>query len=117
MTIQSLTFRIGELKNYAKVAQLVEHTTENRRVDSSILSLGTRRSVDWSLDAGIVQLVERLLAKEKVKSSNLFARSDKVPSIQTVSLLTVFKLDNLCQWSFLKTCTQNGQVKICFTNF
>ena len=30
-----------ELKTYAEVAQLVEHATENRRVASSSLALGT----------------------------------------------------------------------------
>ena len=60
----------------AEIAQLVEHATENRGVVSSILSLGT-----WSEDltkysnCGCSSVVERLLAKEKVESSNLFARS------------------------------------------
>ena len=58
----------------AEVAQLVEHATENRRVDSSSLSLGTRPIYLGRL-AGVAQLVERLLAKEKVRSSNLLARS------------------------------------------
>ena len=58
----------------AEIAQLVEHTTENRRVDSSILSLGILGLMDGR-HAGVVQLVERLLAKEKVTSSNLVARS------------------------------------------
>ncbi len=62
----------------AEIAQLVEHATENRGVVSSILSLGT-----WSEDltkysnCGCSSVVERLLAKEKVESSNLFARSSK----------------------------------------
>ena len=57
----------------AEIAQLVEHATENRRVDSSSLSLGI---IGLTADrAGVVQLVERLLAKEKVTSSNLVARS------------------------------------------
>ena len=51
----------------AEIAQLVEHMTENHGVASSILALG--------IHAGIVQLVERFLAKEKVTSSSLVARS------------------------------------------
>ena len=42
--------------------------TENHGVASSILALG--------IHAGMVQLVERLLAKEKVTGSNPVARSD-----------------------------------------
>ncbi len=61
------------LQHYAEIAQLVEHATENRRVDSSSLSLGI--SAIQADPAGVVQLVERLLAKEKVTSSNLVARS------------------------------------------
>ena len=58
----------------AEIAQLVEHATENCGVVSSILTLGTP---DQSLvrPAGVVQLVERLLAKEKVMGSNPTARS------------------------------------------
>jgi hypothetical protein len=41
--------------------------TENHGVASSILALG--------IDAGIVQLVERFLAKEKVTGSSPVARS------------------------------------------
>ena len=63
----------------AEIAQLVEHATENRGVLSSILSLGT-----WAMGstdalavpfAGLVQLVEHLLAKEKVVGSSPIARS------------------------------------------
>ena len=58
----------------AEIAQLVEHATENCGVVSSILTLGTP---DFMLvrPAGVVQLVERLLAKEKVMGSNPTARS------------------------------------------
>jgi hypothetical protein len=63
----------------AEIAQLVEHATENRGVLSSILSLGTyightQRYRDGHL-AGLVQLVEHLLAKEKVVGSSPIARS------------------------------------------
>ncbi len=61
---------------HAEIAQLVEHATENRGVVSSILSLGTPGQMRiWPTLAGVVQLVERLLAKEKVTSSSLVARS------------------------------------------
>ena len=59
----------------AEIAQLVEHATENRGVASSILALGTSRPDRQALDAGVVQLVERLLAKEKVVGSSPIARS------------------------------------------
>ena len=51
----------------AEVAQLVEQRTENPRVPSSILGLGTT--------SGSSSVVERLLAKEEVASSNLVFRS------------------------------------------
>ncbi len=53
---------------------MVEHATENCGVVSSILTLGTpdQRMVR---PAGVVQLVERLLAKEKVVGSSPIARS------------------------------------------
>jgi hypothetical protein len=53
---------------------LVEHATENCGVVSSILTLGTP-DLWWVRPAGVVQLVERLLAKEKVMGSNPTARS------------------------------------------
>ena len=58
----------------AEIAQLVEHMTENHGVASPILALGT---LGWkhSRFAGIVQLVEHLLAKEKVTGSSPVARS------------------------------------------
>ena len=57
----------------AEIAQLVEHATENRGVHSSILCLGTvARAANI---AGLVQLVEHLLAKEKVVGSSPIARS------------------------------------------
>ena len=55
----------------AEVAQLVEQRTENPRVPSSILGLGTKKSTGGSSSA-----VERLLAKEEVASSNLVFRSN-----------------------------------------
>ena len=58
----------------AEIAQLVEHATENCGVDSSILSLGTL-GLDTGRFAGVVQLVECLLAKEKVVGSSPIARS------------------------------------------
>ena len=54
---------------------MVEHATENRGVASSILALGTSRPVRQANYAGVVQLVERLLAKEKVVGSSPIARS------------------------------------------
>jgi hypothetical protein len=59
----------------AEIAQLVEHATENRGVASSILALGTSRPDGQAVYAGVVQLVERLLAKEKVVGSSPIARS------------------------------------------
>jgi hypothetical protein len=59
----------------AEIAQLVEHATENRGVPSSILGLGTSRPGGQAGCAGVVQLVERLLAKEKVVGSSPIARS------------------------------------------
>jgi hypothetical protein len=53
---------------------LVEHATENCGVVSSILTLGTPDLLQVG-PAGVVQLVERLLAKEKVVGSNPIARS------------------------------------------
>ena len=58
----------------AEIAQLVEHATENRGVASSILALGTLGLLQ-PVHAGVVQLVERLLAKEKVVGSSPIARS------------------------------------------
>ena len=58
----------------AEIAQLVEHATENRGVASSILALGTGMGIMIS-SGGRGSVVERLLAKEKVTSSNLVARS------------------------------------------
>ena len=48
---------------------MVEQRTENPRVPSSILGLGTR------LISGSGSAVEHLLAKERVASSNLVFRS------------------------------------------
>ena len=53
---------------------MVEHATENCGVVSSILTLGTP-DPGGSVIAGVVQLVERLLAKEKVVGSSPIARS------------------------------------------
>jgi hypothetical protein len=53
---------------------LVEHATENCGVVSSILTLGTPDLLQVG-PAGVVQLVERLLAKEKVVGSSPIARS------------------------------------------
>jgi hypothetical protein len=49
--------------------------TENHGVASSILALGTL-GLTMAGYAGVVQLVERLLAKEKVVGSSPIARSD-----------------------------------------
>lgn len=55
---------------------MVEHATENRGVASPILALGTSRPNEKRATlAGIVQLVEHLLAKEKVTGSSPVARS------------------------------------------
>ena len=54
----------------AEVAQSVEQRTENPRVPSSILGLGTK------LISGSGSVVEYLLAKERVASSNLVFRSN-----------------------------------------
>jgi hypothetical protein len=56
-------------KERAEVAQSVEQRTENPRVNSSILFLGT------SMMGGSGSVVEHLLAKERVASSNLVFRS------------------------------------------
>jgi hypothetical protein len=48
--------------------------TENHGVASSILALGTL-GLETVENAGVVQLVERLLAKEKVVGSSPIARS------------------------------------------
>ena len=59
----------------AEIAQLVEHTTENRGVPSPILGLGT--PVRWiGRIRGRSTVVVRLLAKEKVVGSNPIARSN-----------------------------------------
>ncbi len=63
----------GQIK--AEIAQLVEHAAENRGVASSILALGTPSQIPIGY-AGVVQLVERLLAKEKVVGSSPIARSE-----------------------------------------
>ena len=55
---------------------MVEHATENCGVVSSILTLGTP-GLKQVRPAGVVQLVERLLAKEKVMGSNPTARSPR----------------------------------------
>ncbi len=59
----------------AEVAQVVEQRTENPRVVSSILTLGTKIRRSGSSSA-----VERLLAKERVASSNLVFRSKLAPA-------------------------------------
>ncbi len=56
---------------YAEVAQQVEQRTENPRVPSPILGLGTS-------PCGSSSVVECLLAKEEVASSNLVFRSSRV---------------------------------------
>ncbi len=59
----------------AEIAQLVEQCTENAWVLSSSLSLGTTSASQRVERAGVVQLVEHLLAKEKVVGSSPIARS------------------------------------------
>ena len=65
----------------AEVAQVVEHGTENAGVDSSSLSLGTTKCLGPGLNgagtasSGSGSVVEHLLAKEDVASSNLVFRS------------------------------------------
>ena len=55
---------------------MVEHMTENHGVASSILALGILgQKHEKAVPAGIVQLVEHLLAKEKVTGSSPVARS------------------------------------------
>jgi hypothetical protein len=63
-----------QYSSLAEIAQLVEHATENCGVASSILALGT---IGQALGryAGVVQLVEHLLAKEKVVGPSPIARS------------------------------------------
>ena len=56
---------------------MVEHSTENAGVGSSILPLGN------NLISGSGSVVEHLLAKEKVASSNLVFRSITFPSVAT----------------------------------
>ncbi len=55
---------------------MVEQRTENPRVPSSILGLGTTPRAGGSSSA-----VERLLAKEKVVGSNPIFRSIFIPNI------------------------------------
>ena len=62
-----------QLALVAEVAQVVEQRTENPRVTSSILVLGTTKPVL----GGSSSVVERLLAKEEVASSNLVFRSSR----------------------------------------
>ncbi len=69
------------LRNLAEIAQLVEQCTENAWVLSSSLSLGTCSASAGPGFAGLVQLVEHLLAKEKVEGSSPLARSDRRPTI------------------------------------
>gem|GEM_PF-3360163 len=74
-----------QLSFRAEVAQVVEQRTENPRVSSSTLLLGTkdRRGAPESLLlagrlSGSSSAVERLLAKEEVAGSNPVFRSKKV---------------------------------------
>ena len=65
----------------AEVAQVVEHGTENAGVDSSSLSLGTTNNLGpgpkgRKTSSGSGSVVEHLLAKEGVASSNLVFRSN-----------------------------------------
>ena len=60
---------------------MVEHGTENAGVDSSSLSLGTINNLGPGLQTGAKKsgsgsVVEHLLAKEGVASSNLVFRSN-----------------------------------------
>ena len=57
---------------------MVEHRTENPGVGSSILPLGTKEIHIKIKDAGVVQWLERFLAKEKVGGSNPLTRSRKI---------------------------------------
>jgi hypothetical protein len=84
------------LKLTAEIAQLVEHAAENRGVVSSILTLGT--------DAGVVQLVERLLAKEKVVGSSPIARSGRIAGGKNPSAILY------CQASW-----PSGKARVCKT--
>ena len=86
---------LSTLNVKAEIAQLVEHATENRGVPSSILGLGTSRPDGRADNAGVVQLVERLLAKEKVVGSSPIARSG-VETIEFGLLIGVF---NQQSWS------------------
>ena len=67
---------IATIVRVAEVAQVVEQRTENPRVPSSILGLGTIKYSSGSSSA-----VERLLAKEEVASSNLVFRSSLVTAL------------------------------------
>ena len=58
--------------NYASVAQLVEHVTENHSVVGSIPTGGTTY-------ADLAHLVERRLAKAKVAGSSPVIRSKQNP--------------------------------------
>ena len=55
---------------------MVEHGTENAGVDSSSLSLGT--FIGRCRKSGSGSVVEHLLAKERVASSNLVFRSKNI---------------------------------------
>ena len=61
--------------NYASVAQLVEHVTENHSVVGSIPTGGTTY-------ADLAHLVERRLAKAKVAGSSPVIRSNKKTPMQ-----------------------------------
>ena len=75
---------------------MVEHSTENAGVDSSILSLGTLQALllyrsrrIWLLIQHVVErsscgsssVVERVLAKDEVEGSTPFSRSTTIYSI------------------------------------
>jgi hypothetical protein len=63
---------------------VVEQRTENPRVVSSTLTLGTIKL------SGSSSVVERLLAKEKAASSNLVFRSIRFPDYLKYSALSRF---------------------------
>ena len=80
LTRKASSVRIGCVS--AEVAQLVEHTAENRGVRSPILRLGTISWIvrdSYPLTCGSGSAVERLLAKEKVAGSNPVFRSQNQP--------------------------------------
>ena len=77
---------------------MVEHGTENAGVDSSSLSLGTINNLGTGLQTGAKKsgsgsVVEHLLAKEGVASSNLVFRSKFLSQLSSLRTYCYFQID------------------------